>query len=128
MSEFNKILAANEEYSKDFRHGQLSHIPSRKIAILTCMDTRLAVEDFLGLKTGDAHILRNAGGIATDDAIRSLIISHELLGTQEFLVINHTNCGMLTFNDEELRKKLSEKYKTNPKTKYFWPQIKYSLK
>lgn len=130
MSEFNKILAANEEYSKDFRHGQLSHIPSRKIAILTCMDTRLAVEDFLGLKTGDAHILRNAGGIATDDAIRSLIISHELSGTEEFFVINHTNCAMLTFNDEDLRKKLSEKYKTNASAPEFhsFPDLEANVK
>jgi carbonic anhydrase len=104
MTDLNKILAANEEYSKDFRHGELSHIPSKKIAILTCMDARLAIEDFLGLKTGDAHIIRNAGGIATDDAIRSLIISHELLETEKFFVVNHTDCGMLTFNDEELRK------------------------
>jgi carbonic anhydrase len=70
------------------------------------MDARLSIEDLLGLSTGDAHIVRNAGGIATDDIMRSLIISHELLGTQEFLVINHTGCGMLTFTDEE-------KYKAN---------------
>jgi carbonic anhydrase len=67
------------------------------------MDVRLSMEDFLGLSTGDSHITRNAGGIATDDAICSLIISHELLGTQEFLVVNHTDCGMLTFTDEDLR-------------------------
>src|SRR6188472_903226 len=102
MTELNKILAANEEYSEDFRHGELSHIPSRKIAILACMDARLTVEDFMGLKTGEAHIIRNAGGIATDDAIRSLIISHELLGTEEFFVVNHTDCGLLTLNDQEL--------------------------
>jgi carbonic anhydrase len=77
------------------------------------MDARLSIEDLLGLSTGDAHIIRNAGGIATDDAIRSLIISHELLGTQEFLVVNHTGCGMLTFTDEDLREKLKEKYKAN---------------
>ncbi len=70
------------------------------------MDARLTVEDVLGLKTGDAHIIRNAGGVVTDDEIRSLIISYKLLGTQEFMVINHTDCGMLTFTDEELRKKL----------------------
>lgn len=87
--------------------------PARKLAILACMDARLTVEDFLGLSTGDAHIIRNAGGIATDDAIRSLIISHELLGTQEFVVVNHTDCGMLTFRDGDLQKKLSEKYKAD---------------
>ena len=79
------------------------------------MDARLTVEDFLGLGTGDAHIIRNAGGIATDDAIRSLIISHELLGTQEFLVVNHTDCGMLTFTDEELQKKLNAKVQSRCK-------------
>ena len=77
MAELNKILAANEEYSKDFKHENLPIPPSRKIAVLACMDARLTVEDVLGLNTGDAHIIRNAGGIATDDVIRSLIISHE---------------------------------------------------
>src|SRR5947199_4877804 len=113
MGELNKILSSNEEFSKDFKHGNLPIPPSRKLAILACMDARLTVEDFLGLETGDAHIIRNAGGIATDDAIRSLIISHELLGTNEFLVVNHTDCGMLTFKDEDLRKKLNEKYKSD---------------
>jgi len=94
-------------------YGKLSMPPARKLAILACMDARLTVEDFLGLETGDAHIIRNAGGIATDDAIRSLIISHELLGTNEFLVVNHTDCGMLTFKDEDLRRKLKEKYKSD---------------
>lgn len=110
MTELNKILSANEKFSSDFKHGNLSIPPSRKLAILACMDARLNVEDVFGLDTGDAHIIRNAGGIATDDAIRSLIISHELLGTEEFLVVNHTDCGMLTFTDENLRKRLSEKY------------------
>jgi carbonic anhydrase len=113
MTELNKILKSNEDYSKDFKHGNLPTPPSRKLAILACMDARLTVEHLLGLKTGEAHIIRNAGGIATDDAIRSLIISHELLGTEEFLVVNHTDCGMLTFTDEELREKLSEKYKAD---------------
>jgi carbonic anhydrase len=113
MVELNKILAANEEYSKGFKYGDLPIPPSRKLAVLACMDARLTIEDFLGLSTGDSHIIRNAGGIATDDAIRSLIISHELLGTQEVLVVNHTDCGMLTFTDEDLRKKLKEKYKAN---------------
>lgn len=113
MVELNKLLEANEKYSSSFKHGDLQIPPSRKLAVLACMDARLTVEDFLGLNTGDSHIIRNAGGIATDDAIRSLIISHELLGTQEFLVVNHTDCGMLTFTDEELRKKLGSKYKVD---------------
>ena len=82
--------------------------PARKLAIVACMDARLTVEPMLGLKTGEAHIIRNAGGIVTEDALRSLIISHHLLGTQEFIVINHTDCGMLTFKDEDLRTKLTE--------------------
>jgi len=113
MAELNNILAANEEYSKGFKYGDLRGPPSRKLAVLACMDARLSIKDLLGLSTGDAHIIRNAGRIATDDAIRSLIISHELLGTQEFMVINHTGCGMLTFKDEDLREKLKEKYKAN---------------
>ena len=114
MVELDNLLRANEEYAKTFRHGKLHMPPARKLAVLACMDARLTVEDFLGLETGDAHIIRNAGGLATDDAIRSLIISHELLGTNEFLVVNHTDCGMLTFKDEDLRKKLREKYKSDP--------------
>ena len=74
------------------------------------MDARISIKDILGLKLGDAHIIRNAGGIATDDAIRSLLISHELLGTEEFIVINHTDCGMLKYKDNELQKKISDKF------------------
>ena len=83
--------------------------PAKKLAIVACMDARLTVEEFLGLKTGDAHIIRNAGGIVTDDEIRSLVISTELLGTREILVINHTDCGMLTFNEDEVKTKLQQK-------------------
>ena len=113
MVELNKLLQDNEKYSSNFKYGDLQIPPSRKLAVLACMDARLTVEDFRGLNTGDSHIIRNAGGIAIDDAIRSLIISHELLGTQEFVVVNHTDCGMLTFTDEELRKKLADKYKVD---------------
>ena len=77
--------------------------PGRRLAVLACMDARLTVEDALGLRTGDAHIIRNAGGLATDDAIRSLVISQHLLGTQEVIVIEHTGCGMLTFEDAPVR-------------------------
>ncbi len=113
LVELERLLKANEEYARTFRHGTLPIPPARKLAVLACMDARLTVEDFLGLETGDAHIIRNAGGIATDDAIRSLIISHELLGTEEFLVVNHTDCGMLTFKDKDLQRKLKEKYKSD---------------
>jgi carbonic anhydrase len=130
MMELNNILKANENYSKYFKHGNLRATPARKLAILACMDARLTVEQVLGLDTGEAHIIRNAGGIATDDAIRSLIISHELLGTEEFLVVNHTDCGMLTFTDEDLRKKLSEKYKADSSQLKFhsFPDLEANVK
>lgn len=113
MTELDKIVDANKQYFHNFKHGNLSIPPARKLAVLACMDARLNVNEALGLKTGDAHIIRNAGGIATEDAIRSLIISRELLGTQEFVVINHTDCGMLTFTDNDLQKDLRQKYKSD---------------
>jgi carbonic anhydrase len=82
---------------------------AKKLAIVACMDARMTIEPMLGLKTGDAHIFRKAGGIVTEDALRSLIISHHLLGTQEFIVINQSDCGMQTFKDDELRSKLTGK-------------------
>ena len=108
MSVIDEAVKANELYAKSFALGHLPMPPARKLAVLACMDARLTVEQVLGLKTGEAHIIRNAGGIATEDAVRSLIISHQLLGTQEFAVINHTDCGMLTFTDAQLKKKLSD--------------------
>src|SRR3984893_13673963 len=110
MSETSKLIEANKNYAKTTFPGKQPMPPSRHIAILACMDARLTVSKLLGLKTGEAHIIRNAGGIATDDAIRSLIISNELLGTNEFVVINHTDCGMLTFQDTQLAEKLAKKY------------------
>src|ERR1700724_4764004 len=109
MSTTDEVLAANQQYASKFDEGNLAMPPAKKLAILACMDARLSVEQLLGLKTGDAHIIRNAGGIATEDALRSLIISHHLVGTQEFIVINHTDCGMLAFKDEALRKHLEQK-------------------
>jgi carbonic anhydrase len=106
MSVIDEVLSANEAYSRNFRLGHLPMPPARKLAIVACMDARLSVEQILGLQTGDAHIIRNAGGIVTDDALRSLLISHYLLGTREFAIINHADCGMLTFKDEELRARL----------------------
>ncbi len=108
MSVINEVLEANKAYAEGFKLGNLPMPPARKLAVLACMDARLTVSQLLGLKTGEAHIIRNAGGIATEDALRSLIISHHLLGTQEFMIINHTECGMLTFRDEDLRKKLRQ--------------------
>ncbi|HSE83502.1 MAG TPA: carbonic anhydrase [Thermodesulfobacteriota bacterium] len=108
MGATDEILKANEKYAKNFQLGDLPKPPSRKLAIIACMDARVTVEELAGLKTGDAHIIRNAGGIVTEDALRSLIISHHLLGTREFIIINHTDCGMLTFKDEELRNNLEQ--------------------
>ncbi|CAN5576867.1 carbonic anhydrase [soil metagenome] len=110
MSELDQILAANTEYASSFEHGGLPVPPSRQIAILTCMDARLDPEAFLGLKPGDAHVIRNAGGRASDDALRSLIISEQLLGTREVVVIHHTDCGMLTFSNDDLHARLHESF------------------
>src|SRR5271170_8206598 len=104
MSVIDEVLQANEVYARTHELRRLTPRPERHLAILTCMDTRLAIRT-LGLKTGDAHIIRNAGGIVTEDALRSLLISHYLLKTQEFIIINHTDCGMLTFKDDELTAK-----------------------
>src|SRR6476646_6684237 len=105
--EYARALAENERYAAQFDHSTLPLPPGRKLAVLACMDARLTVEDVLGLRTGDAHIIRNAGGLATDDAIRSLVISQHLLGTEEVIVIEHTGCGMLTFEDEPVRQKIA---------------------
>lgn len=106
--EVNNILKSNEKYSNDFKYGTLSSSPKRKLAILACMDARINVEEVLGLGIGEVHIIRNAGGIATDDAIRSLIISYERLGTKEFVILNHTDCGLLKFTDKDLQKKVNK--------------------
>jgi carbonic anhydrase len=107
-TEFERALAENERYVSQFDRSALPLPPGRKLAVLACMDARLTVEDVLGLRTGDAHIIRNAGGLATEDAIRSLVISQQLLGTEEVLVIEHTGCGMLTFEDEPVQRDLAE--------------------
>lgn len=108
MPATDDLVQANEEYAREFEHGHLPMPPARQVAVLTCMDARLHPEKFLGLDLGDAHVIRNAGGRASDDAIRSLIISSHLLGTKEYLVIHHTDCGMVTFSNEDLQGKLKE--------------------
>ena len=108
-----ELVHANERYADVFDHSKLAIPPSKHLAVLACMDARLTVPDFLGLRTGDAHVIRNAGGIATEDAIRSLIISTKLLGTREFIVINHTDCGMLTFKDKDLQDRLTKETGVN---------------
>ncbi|TMB66371.1 MAG: hypothetical protein E6J43_10575 [Chloroflexi bacterium] len=99
---------ANLDYASSFNLGDLQMPPAKQLAVVACMDARLNVEPMLGLKPGDAHVIRNAGGLVTDDALRSLIISHKLLGTETFFVIEHTDCGMLTFKDEQLQQRLKD--------------------
>jgi carbonic anhydrase len=103
MSALDDLLAANKRYAASFTKGDLAAPPARRVAVLTCMDARLDPERFLGLEEGDAHVIRNAGGRASDDAIRSLVISYKLLDTREFLVIHHDDCGMLTHTNEQIR-------------------------
>jgi carbonic anhydrase len=102
-----RVLAENNRYAAQFDRSALPVPPARKLAIVACMDARLTIEDALGLRTGDAHVIRNAGGLATDDAIRSLVISQHLLGTEEVIVVEHTGCGMLTFDDGDVRARLA---------------------
>jgi carbonic anhydrase len=106
MATFDEFLAANQSYANSFDQGNLPMPPSRRVAILTCMDARLHPEKFLGLEVGDAHIIRNAGGRASHDALRSLVISQRLLGTNEIVVIHHTDCGMTTFQNADLAAKI----------------------
>jgi carbonic anhydrase len=108
MSARDQLLAANKAYASGFAKGGLPMPPGRRFAVVTCMDARLDPAKFLGLEEGDAHVIRNAGGLVTDDALRSLVISHWLLGTQEAFVIAHTDCGMLTFTNDDLRRKLTD--------------------
>ena len=108
MSVSAEIQAANLRYGAGFAKGDLPMPPARQFAVVTCMDARLDPAKFLGLEEGDAHVIRNAGGLVSDDALRSLVISHWLLGTQEAFVIAHSDCGMLTFTNEELREKLAD--------------------
>jgi carbonic anhydrase len=106
MSVVDELLERNRRYAATFDKGSLPATPATRAAVLTCMDARIDVHAVLGLAPGDAHVIRNAGGVATEDAIRSLVISQRLLGTREILVIHHTSCGMTTFGDDELREQL----------------------
>ena len=103
MTSTDDLLANNESYAGSFDKGDLPLPPARKVAVVACMDARLNVYGMLGLTEGDAHVIRNAGGVVTDDEIRSLAISQRLLGTEEIILIHHTDCGMLTFTDDEFK-------------------------
>ena len=121
MAILDEFLAANEGYAAGFTKGDLPMPPGRQVAVLTCMDARMDPAQFLGLEEGDAHVIRNAGGRASEDAIRSLTISHKLLGTREFVVIHHTNCGMETFTNEQLREQLDHDLGADASTVEFLP-------
>jgi carbonic anhydrase len=104
MAVIDELLANNEAYAEGFDQGDLPLPPAKKLAVVACMDARLHIHAILGLQEGDAHVIRNAGGVVTDDEIRSLAISQRLLGTQEIILIHHTDCGMLTFKDDDFRR------------------------
>ena len=114
MSTTDELLRNNERYAESFDKGDLPMPPAKQIAIVTCMDARLSPYVMLGLSEGDAHVIRNAGGVVTDDEIRSLMISQRLLGTREVMLIHHTNCGMLTFSDEEVKGQIQEEIGIKP--------------
>ena len=108
MSVTDDLLRNNEAYAESFEKGDLPLPPAKGVAVVACMDARLDVHKILGLEEGDAHVIRNAGGVITDDEIRSLAISQRLLGTREIILIHHTDCGMLTFTDDELKQQIHE--------------------
>ena len=108
MTATDELLHNAETYAESFDHGELPLPPAKRVAVVACMDARLEPHGLLGLSEGDAHVIRNAGGVVTDDAIRSLAISQRLLGTEEIILIHHTDCGMLTFHDDEFRQQVKD--------------------
>jgi carbonic anhydrase len=114
MSVTDELLQNNAAYAEAFDKGDLPLPPARGVAVVACMDARLNVYGMLGLQEGDAHVIRNAGGVITDDEIRSLAISQRLLGTREIILIHHTDCGMLTFSDDEVKQQIQEEVGIKP--------------
>jgi carbonic anhydrase len=114
MTVTDELLSNNEAYAASFDKADLPTPPAKKLAVIACMDARLNVYAILGLQEGDAHVIRNAGGVVTDDAIRSLAISQRLLGTEEIILIHHTGCGMLTFTDDDFRKSIQDETGIKP--------------
>ena len=114
MSTTDQLLANAKTYADGFDKGDLPLPPARKVAVVACMDARLDPQKVLGLAEGDGHVIRNAGGVVTDDAIRSLAISQRLLGTEEIILIHHTDCGMVTFSDDEFRRGIQEEIGVKP--------------
>ena len=117
MTVIDELLQNAESYAQSFDKGSLPLPPARKIAVLACMDARLNPYGLLGLSEGDAHVIRNAGGVITDDEVRSLAISQRLLGTEEIMLIHHTDCGMLTFGDDDFRRQVQHDTGVKPE----WP-------
>lgn len=123
-SVLTEVLAANERYAAQFGdNARLTPIPARKIAILTCMDARLDPAKYAGLKEGDAHVIRNAGGRASNDAIRSLVMSYKLLGTCEWFVVHHTECGLVTLTDDDMADLLSRSLEPAVKDEHGWHDV-----
>jgi carbonic anhydrase len=114
MSVTDELVRKAEHYSQGFDKGDLAMPPKKKVAVVACMDARLNPHALLGLEEGDAHVIRNAGGVVTDDAIRSLAISQRLLGTEEIVLIHHTDCGMLTFSDDDFRRQVEHETGVRP--------------
>jgi carbonic anhydrase len=114
MTATDELLANNQAYAASFDKGDLPLPPARKVAVVACMDARLHVYGALGLQEGDAHVIRNAGGVVTDDEIRSLAISQRLLGTEEIILVHHTDCGMLTFTDDEFKLSIQDETGIKP--------------
>ena len=114
MSFTDTLVRNNDSYSRSFAKGSLPMHPAKPVAVLACMDARLDVHKILGIEEGDAHVIRNAGGVATEDAIRSLVISQRLLGTQEIMLIHHTDCGMLTFKDDDVKAQIESEVGIRP--------------
>src|SRR5918999_6216822 len=114
MDVIDELVRNNKEYAQAFDKGDLPLPPAKKLAVVACMDARLDVHKILGLQEGDAHVIRNAGGVITDDEIRSLTISQRLLGTREIVLIHHTDCGMLTFTDDDLKQQIQEEAGVKP--------------
>jgi carbonic anhydrase len=122
MSQTDELLANAEAFAETFDKGDLPMPPARKVAIVACMDARVSPFALFGLEVGDAHVIRNAGGVVTDDEIRSLAISQRKLGTEEIILVHHTDCGMLTFTDDEFRAQIQEETGIKPQ----WPAATFS--
>jgi carbonic anhydrase len=129
MSATDELLANNVAWAAEFRQDDLPRSPAKKVAVIACMDSRLNVFGALGLKEGDAHVIRNAGGVVTDDGIRSLAISQRFMGTEEVILIHHTDCGMLAFTEDAFRQSLLEETGTEPPwSSEFFPNLEEDVR